>query len=152
MTLKSKTSSLHILEKEIIQKDPTTGEETLVRQEFVRKVSRDNFIQTYIEGIKSMLELTSKTDIRVLIALWGRAEWSTNRLVLIKSVKEEIASELGYKNYKVIDNSIQSLLKKKILIKKGRSSYYLDPNLFFRGTTQDRIKAVEIVYKLNVID
>jgi len=150
MTRTTKSNKVITLEKETIEIDKETGEQTTVKQEFTKIVERDHFIQAYIDGMRGILKIESKTDIRVLVALWLRAEYNTNRVVLIKQVKEEIAEELGYKNYRVIDNSISRLKKLDILHKKGTSYYYIDPNLFFYGSSKARTEMVEIVYKIKV--
>ena len=80
------------------------------------------------------------------------AEWNTNRIILVKAIKEEIATKLEYSNYKQIDNSVRRLVEQNILIKGGRSEYYLNPEYFFRGTSQERLKAVQFILTLNIRD
>lgn len=150
--MKQNRTKTIILEKQTVEIDPTTGEATTVRQEFTTKVNRDNFIQAYVEGIQGILKLNSKTDMKVLIALWTKAEWNTNKIILIKREKEMIAKELRYKNSKIIDNAVARLVRKKILIREDTSVYYLNPNFFFRGTSKERLNAIEFVYKLEITD
>jgi len=135
------------LEKEITVQD-SNGNIKSKTVEFNRLVENDKFVQAYVEGIKGLLDLDNKTDIRVLIALWDVAQWNTNKLYLIKSVKEDIAQKLGYSNSAIIDNSLGRLLKKGILVREKRSTYYIDPNLFFRGTKSNRRLAVKVVFNL----
>lgn len=146
----NKTTKLQVLEREVIEKNKETGDQETVRQEFTRIVEQDKFIQTYIDGVKGILQLEKKTDIRVLIALWEMAEWNTNKLVLVKPIKIEIAERLGYRSEKMISNSIQNLVRKNILVRQARSVYYIHPKLFFKGTRDSRNKMIEVVLKIKV--
>jgi len=142
----------NIIQKEIMHVNPETGEQEVAYQEFSRSVKRENFIQAYVEGISGLLKIDSKVDIRVLISLWKYAEWNTNRLIIVKTIKEEIAKELEYRNYRIIDNSIGRLVKSGTLIKRARSEYYLNPNFFFRGTSVERLRATQFIFTLNIKD
>ena len=145
-----KTTKVVPLEKEVIKVNPETGQEEVIRQEFIRVVEQDQFIQAYIDGIKGILNLDRKTDIRVLVALWEMAQWNTNQLILVKPVKRNIAERLGYKSEQIITNSIRNLTKKGILVSEERSVYYIDPELFFKGTRENRKKMIEIVYRIKM--
>lgn len=145
---KEKKTMYH--EKETIVKNEDGTFDSHI-QEFTRVVERDKFIQVYLEDMKGLLNLTSKTDIRVLISIWEKAQYNSNKIILIKAIKEDIAKEVGY-SYQVVVNSISKLSKMDLLLREDTSVYYLNPKFFFKGSHKNRKDCFEFLIKYKLID
>jgi len=144
--MKRKTSNhLHEYHKETWNEE--SGELTAVRREIVKKVQKEKFGIVYLETVLQLLGIKSATHLRVMISLWSISEMDTNRIILVKSIKQELAEKTGYK-IGTIQNSISFLSRKKILIHKDTSVYILNPKYFFRGNEMARAKTVELLLKI----
>lgn len=148
-----------ILSRETIGFDNTTGELDYhkIEHTIVKKVSQDDFIQVYLEDLSGLLGIESLAEFKVLLSLWQKANFNNensndgNVVYLIKSVKEEIANNTGH-SLSRINNTISSLTKKGLLVKKDRSVYWLNPKYFFKGYSKDRIKVVKTVIEYEIVD
>lgn len=151
--------AMKLLSKETIGFDNTTGEvhSHSIEHTIIKKVSQDNFIQVYLEDLSGLLGIENLVEFKVLLSLWKKANFNDensengNVVYLVKSVKEGIANDTGY-SLSRINSTISTLTKKKLLVKKDRSVYWLNPKYFFKGYSKDRIKAVKTVIEYEIVD
>ena len=98
-----------------------TEDGEVVRQEIdVYKIvsGKDSFMRVFLEDISGCLRITRADDFKVLLSLWKLSEWNTGRVVIIRSIKDQIAKEIGEgKSSQVVSNSIARLHKLNILIR-----------------------------------
>ena len=143
-------------EKTVI--DGETGEILSASVETVRRLSSDEFVQIYLEDMKSLMQLSTKGEIQILIWLWKasmfiEAENSIGNKVIINKQLYSLISENTGLTEGAIRNTVSVLVKKDLLIKdaKFRGIYYLNPKFFFKGKLTDRIKSFKLVleYKMN---
>lgn len=129
-----------------------TEDGEVVRQEIdVYKIvsGKDSFMRVFLEDISGCLRITRADDFKVLLSLWKRSEWNTGRVVIIRSIKDQIAKEIGEgKSSQVVSNSIARLHKLNILIREDTGIYYLNPDYFFKGYDNEINKTKEYVFSL----
>lgn len=123
-----------------VDKDGNTIELT---QEISYSLPRNTFMRVYLDNIAPLLEL-NKTDLRVLLVLWGMAGYNNNEVTLVKGHKERMGIGLGYSQSN-INNSISRLAKKEILIRLEKSIYILNPKYFFYGKDIARANVIHNV-------
>lgn len=110
----------------------------------------DEFVQVYLEDFTGLFKLETATEIKLLALLWKASEWNAqesdkgNSIVVIKTFKEQWANELGC-TLQTVNNTLSSLLKKDLIIKKERMIYYLNPKYFFKGFINDRKKVMRAI-------
>lgn len=96
------------------------------------KESEPDFIKLYLNDIARINDLP-KGDSSLLHELCKRIDYN-NQVVLNATIKKQIAAKLGIKNYRQIDNSIQTLKKKGIFSSAGIGVLLANPYLFGRGS------------------
>lgn len=118
--------------------------------------SQDEFIQIYLKDLSGLLNITSKTELQVLMTLWKYSTYNEkdtekgNFIVISPKIIKDIV-ELTKLKPQTIRNCISSLVKNKsrLLIKDPdfRSTYYLNPTYFFKGALKDRPKVMQVILK-----
>ena len=132
------------------QTDFNTGEVKTIENVIIKKIKQEDFVQIYLEDLSGLLSIATITELKLLAILWKKSEWNEensgmgNKIIIVKSIKEEFANELNV-NLQTINNTLSSLLKKKLILSNSRSVYYLNPKYFFKGFSKDRIKAVKTI-------
>lgn len=129
-----------------------TDDGEVIRQEIdIYKIvsGKDSFMRVFLEDISGCLKITRADDFKVLLSLWKRSEWNTGRVVIIRSIKDQIAKEIGDgKSGQVVSNSIARLHKLNILIREDTGIYYLNPDYFFKGYDTEIGKTKEYIFSL----
>ncbi len=120
------------------------------RKRIIRHVKSDSFVKVYLEDLSALLGIKQILHYKVLLCISKRVEYDTNKIIILKGVKVEIANEIGY-NPKSVDNAISYLTSKGMLIRTERSSYILNPQLFFKGEEIKRSNIIKLIleYRLN---
>lgn len=131
--------------------DEETGEIKELERVVKRKVAKDKFIMFYLKDIKGILGLSSKAEFKVLLAICDFVGYNTNKVILIKPVKEEIAEMSGL-SYGSVQNAISQLKKKEILIRSASSTYLLSPKFFFKGEDRERANVIKLTYEYELED
>lgn len=131
--------------------DADSGEIHEVERHYTKVTDRRYFMMVYLENMASVFKIKSPVQLRVLLWLWQVSEFETNKVFIIKSVKEEMAKELDY-NYKTVENAVSQLSKTKMLIRRDRGTYYLNPDHFFKGSEIARSKAVKVIFSYQFSD
>lgn len=129
--------------------DYESGEITHEDRLIQRRVSADRFIMVYLDDMASILGLSKGAEYKVLMWLWERSEFDTNKIVVVKAVKKEMEQELGIA-YRTIVNSITSLTRKNLLLNPDRSVYYLNPKFFFKGSDIARRKQIRVLLEYDL--
>lgn len=124
-----------------------TGEIVELRRTFTKQTEKEKFVMFYLNAMSGLFDIASKSELRIVAEIWQIAEWDTNKVVLIKHVKQEIASKLDF-SYQTVQNAISNLSKKKILIRKATGLYYLNPEYFFMGSELAKADAVKIIFDI----
>jgi len=150
-TATGKDPKIIVLEKQTNEIDQETGKVTTVRQEFTKVVERDKFIQVYLEDISGLLRIESKAYLKILIAIWEKAQYNENRIILIKPIKQDIADSVKC-SIRTVNNGITELVKLKLLLRRDKSVYYLNPKLFFKGSHDRRVKCIQSMVSYKLID
>ena len=128
-----------------------TGLVTEEKVVFKRQVEKERFMLVYLESISGILEINSPIEFKVLLALWEMSEFETNRVILVKPIKQDIAVKLKY-GFKTVENAISRLSKKGLLVKKGAGIYFLNPKYFFKGSEIARANAIKIIFDFSLTE
>lgn len=139
--------------------DPETGEicTDIYRTSKQTRIynSQDEFIQIYLHDMSGLMNITSKTELQILMQLWKISSFngddnSGNFIIINQKIISDLAKAVNVKE-QTVKNSISSLIKnnKKPLIKdpKFRATYYLNPIYFFKGALKDRPKVMKVILK-----
>jgi len=116
----------------------------------ITTLNKDSFIQVFTAKIKDWCNL-SRSQHSVLIALWNRAEKDTNRVVLVKHIKEEIAAEAELAPGSV-KNALGALTRRKLIINIASGLYVLNPQYFFNGSEVARSKCIQFIFEFNFVE
>jgi hypothetical protein len=133
---------------EVVNED---GEMEMLSRVVKRKVSRDKFIMLYLKDIRGILGLSSKAEFKVLLAICEISGYNTNEVILIKPIKEKIATITDL-SYGGVSNAISNLRKKDILIRSASSTYVLNPKYFFKGEDRERANVIRLTYEYQIND
>ena len=136
--------------------DKETGELLSIKLTTRRKVSADEFIQIYLEDMAGLLQITSRSEMNVLIYLWKYSLYADetqigNMVKIDKLIKDKIMEGTGLTDG-TIRNTITSLKKKGLIIADDIYSgvYYLNPTHFFKGGLDVRAKCYQRVLEYNI--
>ena len=129
--------------------DHKTGEITEEKRVYKRQVEKEKFMMVYLESLSGILRINSPIEYKVLLALWEMSEFETNRVILVKPIKESLARKLNY-GFKTVENSISRLAKKDLLVKKGAGIYFLNPKYFFKGSEIARSNAIKVIFDFSI--
>lgn len=138
--------------------DPETGEiypvldsSEIITNRFYK--SSDEFIQIYLEDMSGILNITSKSELQVLACIWKYSTYAENdegNCIIINPKILNIIQNETKLNIQSIRNIICNLSKspKQLLIKDQnfRSTYYLNPLYFFKGSLKDRPKVLKKIF------
>lgn len=125
---------LHHIEEKF---DRDTGEVTTVTKTFaVRSKNTEEFFITFLSGLNAICELSRPSDIKVLALLCSRAEYNTGRVAITPIDRKEIIEKLGI-TAQAFSNSVNRL-KKGALLQGERGEYKINPQHFWKGTTDER--------------
>ncbi len=122
-----------IKKKEIINYE--TGELLIEEKDTSYSFEREpDYIKIYLQDIIKLNNLPKSLN-NILNSILKRTDYD-NEIILIADKKKKILKELNIKAI-TLDVAITSLTKKKILIRRGRGVYILNPHYFGRGKWKD---------------
>lgn len=125
------------------------GEIVTVELKTVRKVTKEKFLQVYLEDFASLMSINEGVEYKIILWIGKHMNYETNEMILVKANKETMSNDIGA-NIRTVNNAIGALTKKKILISEDRSIFTLNPKLFFKGSVEQRqtlIRTVEYQIK-----
>ena len=137
--------------------DKDTGEVVEIQQRVKRRVERDKFAMIYLKDISSILDLGTKGEYKVLLALLPRSNYNTNEVRIMKDVKTDIAKETNL-SLNSVNKAVKNLNSKEIIIRKKhegeeiRGVYILNPTYFFKGEDMERAKVFKMVLEYEITD
>jgi DNA-binding transcriptional ArsR family regulator len=122
--------------------DVTTGELLTVSKTFAVKAEKsEEFFFTFLSALNVISGLSSASDIKILAILCSIAEYNTGKAILTADKRADMAKNIGVSS-QAITNSI-SRLKKAGLICGARGIYEINPQYFWKGTTNEREKLLK---------
>lgn len=126
-----------------------TGEVKTIRKSFTTRVKGgQDFYMTFIEHMAVLFKINSALDRKVLEHLCMLAEYNTGKVYLDPSSRKQIQENMGVKS-QAISRSLNNLKQLK-LITGERTVYTLNPNIFWKGTTDARDKVIrEFTFKID---
>lgn len=135
--------------------DSETGEvldstvRTNLKIEAYRKCNKDEFIMIYLQDISGFLRIDNGTQIKLLAILWKEVNYNnseTNNGNVITALLDDKKRWAEYLNVttRTIDNTISALVKKQLLLPEARGKYKLNPQYFFKGSSKDRMKMLDL--------
>lgn len=141
---------------EITTIDSQTGEilEQVVQQEKqiigTRKVkTQEEFIMVYLQDLSSFLRIDNATQIKLLALIWRDVAYNNptsdegNVMAILKDDKERWAAEINVST-RTIDNCLSALIKKDLLLSASRGKYKLNPKYYFKGSSADRKRILDL--------
>jgi len=137
--------------EQIITTENEDGTLKSINHTILKSATRDKFIQVYLEDISVFTDLNDVTSLKVLINLWKYCTYDDNEIILVKKLKERIAENVGIK-LQTVSNIITKLTKKKILIRKDRAIYALNPLYFFKGRDFNRQNLIRLIIEYELTD
>lgn len=125
---------LHHIEENI---DTRTGEVKTVRKTFsVRSKNTEDFYLTFLSGLNAICDLSRPSDIKILTVLCAMAEYNTGKVKLTSHDRKKIIKKLSI-SAQAFSNSINRL-KEASLLEGERGEYKVNPQHFWKGTTDER--------------
>ena len=115
--------------------DAETGEvKKMTSTEIGGKESEPPFVKLYINDISRLIDL-SPASSKLLYLLIRHLPYN-NMVAMYKPIKDQMVKDLKIE-ISTLNNSINELNKKGILIRQARGLYILDPDQFGRGSWHD---------------
>lgn len=114
---------------------------------------QDEFIQIYLNDMAGLMNISTKSELQILCCLWKYSTYPSddqngNCVIVNSKVLADIEKVTGLQKQSV-RNTISKLTKSEnhLLIKDPtyRSTYYLNPVYFFKGSIKDRPKVMQVV-------
>lgn len=127
--------------REIVDKD--TGELIRSEKSFSTKGktrSDEKFFMVFEDSIDNILK-NSSTDIALLFKLCSMVNFNDARVDITSRKRKDLQEFLGVSR-QALSNSFNKLRKSKIIF-GSRDEFYINPNLFWRGTTNGRNKYIQ---------
>lgn len=122
-----------------------------IQEKYIPREEPD-FIKLYLDHVLVHTDLSVKLS-PILVEVCQLANYADDKqggmMVFLNSyTKEQIRKNLNYTSIKMVEKSITSLVKSKILIRKGRGAYLLNPYYFGKGHWTD-IKKIRATIDFN---
>jgi len=124
-----------IIEERVNQ---TTGEFVTSRKSVSVETDSDKFFMTFISEMSSFYKINCLTDVKVLAALCSNAQFNSYTVLLPPSVRKTIMADCGI-NTQTMSNSMKRL-KDLGLVSGADGEYHINPNIFWKGSTNERKK------------
>lgn len=114
-----------------------TGEISVIRKTFsVKSKTTEEFYFTFLTGLNAICELSRPSDMKILSILCARAEFNTGKVKLTPQSRKEIVDKLKI-SPQSFTNSV-SRLKEVHLLSGAHGEYEINPQHFWKGTTDER--------------
>ena len=119
--------------------DTTTGEVKTVTKTFsVKSKNKEDFFMVFLTGLNAICSLSRPSDIKVLVELCSRAEFNTGKVRLTPVDRKEMLEKMKIKAQS-LSNSLKRL-RGVGLIEGSHGVYEVNPQCFWKGTTDERNK------------
>lgn len=132
-------SKLQHIEEQI---DTSTGEVKTIRKTFAIKAKNsEDFFLTFLSGMNAICSLSRPSDIKVLTIMCSIAEFNTGKVKLTIKERKTIYKKLNI-SAQSLSNSLKRL-KESGLVSGDRGDYEVNPQYFWKGTTDERNKLLK---------
>lgn len=135
--------------------DSQTGE--VITQEvekvFTSVVKTDNFFMCFFENMAGFYGLKQVGDIKLLTALCEMAEYNTGEVMINTYTRKKLASRASISLSNISKNFNRLIKADLITLEEGRC--VINPAVFWKGSTQERIELVksgELSFKIRFIE
>ena len=119
--------------------DTATGEIRTITKTFsVKSKNKEDFFMVFLSGLNAISSLSRPSDIKVLAILCSNAEFNTGKVKLTSADRKEATDRLGIKSQS-FSNSLKRL-RDVGLLEGERGEYEINPQCFWKGTTDERNK------------
>lgn len=117
--------------------DAKTGEVKTIRKTFsVKSKNTEEFYLTFLSGLNAICDLSRPSDIKILTALCAMAEFNTGKVKLTSHDRKDLIKRMNI-SAQSFSNSINRL-KEASLLTGERGDYEVNPQCFWKGTTDER--------------
>ena len=117
--------------------DTTTGEVKTITKTFsVKSKTKEDFFILFLTGLNAICSLSRPSDIKILAIFCSKAEFNTGKVRLTATDRKEIMDKLKIKPQS-FSNSLKRL-KDNGLLEGSRGAYEINPQCFWKGTTDER--------------
>lgn len=99
-------------------------------------IVRESIVKTYNEFIPKLCQFKKKLLFDVLFKLVEWSENNTMKIILNKSIYEQLASDLN-RTYKTIKSTIKDLIKDELIV-QYKNDYIINPQYFWKGNDISR--------------
>lgn len=126
-----------------------------VKKLIKKRIERNEFAMLYLKDLSQLLDISTKGEYKVLLAIVERANYNENSIRIGKDIKEEIAIETGL-SFPTVDKSVTKLYKMGILLRKKhagkevRGAYLINPKYFFKGEELERAKLFKLILEYEI--
>ena len=120
-----------------------------------KNVKRENFIQVYLQDVSGFLKIENGTQIQLLALIWKEVSYNNpvvnegNSIVILRDTKERWSKDLNI-SIRTIENALTSLVKKNLIQKLCKGKYRLNPAYYFKGSTTEREKILNLTTKYEI--
>ena len=134
-----------------------TTQETTHNIRALKKCTSDEFIMVYLKDLSGFLQIDNGTQIKLLSIIWREIGYNNpdlnegNVLAILKDDKERWAKVLNV-TVRTIENALSALVKKKLLLSDARGKYKLNPLYYFKGTSKDRLRILNLRIDYNIVE
>jgi hypothetical protein len=105
---------------------------------FNMKINKENFFMTYIDAVSSLWNLRSINDRNVLDLLCSFANYNNGIVSLSTKKRKDIIDKLKI-SQQTLTNSLANL-KNLNIITGNNGEFIINPNLFWKGNDEERLK------------
>lgn len=136
-------------DKEVIV-NKETGEVRGLKKAVKVVDNQEEFMRVYTDDILALMRIKPELIYRITLCVWKLCDPRNNQIIMDKNTKTSIHNTIqseGIKcSYNSICNAIPLMVQKNILIKiASRGRYILNPRYFFKGSSLDRYKSIQLV-------
>lgn len=131
-----------VLKSRVTKVDVSSGEYVEIEKHFSIKVKNaESFFSVFINSIGRLYNLRTVSDYKVIISLCCNAQYNTGVIHLSAELRKSIMENTGLSTQS-FSNSIYRL-KTLGLIDGGRGSYTINPEIFWIGDRDARMKILK---------
>jgi hypothetical protein len=122
--------------------DARTGEVVTITKSFsVKSKNKDEFFFTFLDALNAVCKISRSSDLKVLAIMCGLADFNKGTVRLSAEGRKSMMKSIGC-NTQSLTNSL-TRLRKAGLIVGSRGDYEINPQYFWKGTTDERNKMLK---------
>lgn len=122
--------------KEYVDKETGEVVSTEITKSFTKKIDVESFYMVFIDYISPLYKLKSDTAKSILNYMCSLAEFNEGKVYLTTNKRKQMCEDLGIKTTSLTNNL--KLLKKSNLISGLDGDFIINPQIFWKGSTDTR--------------